>query len=171
MVNATNTSFDERPEPLNRVRMDFPVYINLLGMVDPPMRVTACPNAVVRAECVGKDRRVRQNVLFNESPKRIGFHIGSDKSADLALALDHAHDRSFLGSASACAFASAPVVGLIHFDLATEAANWTATFVGQHRPNLLKHPPRGFVGHARLALNLFRANSATSGSHQVHGIE
>src|SRR5207244_10570235 len=38
-------------------------------------------------------------------------------------------------------------------------------------PDLLKHPPCGFVGDPGFPLDLFRGNSATSRGHEVNRIE
>lgn len=35
----------------------------------------------------------------------------------------------------------------------------------------MKHAPRGFVGHACFALDLFGGNSAARGTHEVHSVK
>ena len=85
--------------------------------------------------------------------------------------MDHADHRSLVGSASAFAFALASVVRLIHFDSTIESANRPTLFIGQHRTDLLEHAPRGFIGDASLALNLFCRDAAPRLRHEIDRVE
>src|ERR1035438_3495670 len=171
MINAPYPGFDQKPEPFDCVRMNIPVHIHLLAVVDALMRVPACAQTVVGLEIVGKDHRAGQDVFLDQSSQRVGLHIGGDEGANLSFTLDHTHDWSFLSATSPRAFAPASVVRLVHFNLATESANRSAVFIGQHGPNLLEHAPCGFVGYASLALNLFRGDAAPGSRHEVHSVE
>src|SRR3981189_2225748 len=52
---------------------------------------------------------------------------------------------------------------LISFD-------WTIVFI-EHRPNLLEHAPCAFIGNTQLALQLFGADAAPRGRHEMDRIE
>lgn len=57
---------------------------------------------------------------------------------------------------------------LVRFDFARKLR--FAIFV-QHRANLLAHPPRAFVGNAKLPLQLLCGDTASSTGHEVHRAE
>jgi hypothetical protein len=42
--------------------------------------------------------------------------------------------------------------------------------LGQQRANLAEHPPSGFISDSGFALNLLCRNTATSRSHEIHGV-
>src|SRR4051812_17343270 len=46
-----------------------------------------------------------------------------------------------------------------------------ASLFGEQRANLTEHSPRGFVSDASFPLNLLCGDSATSRTHEVHGVE
>ena len=171
MIDATDTALDQGPESLNRVRMYVPIYVHPLTMVDAMVCVTPRVKPVVGLEIIGKDHRSRQYVFLDKSAQCVSFNIGGDECANLSLALNHANDGSLVGSASACSLGAAPVVRLIHFDLAVESAQRAALVVIQHRTNLFEHAPRGFVGDASLPLDLLCGDTATGLRHEVDRVE
>src|ERR1700719_956226 len=67
-------------------------------------------------------------------------------------------------------FAPSADINLIHLHAAALRPAQLNLFAHQFA-NLLEHAPRGFVGHARLALNLFRADPAARRPNQVHGVK
>src|SRR5208282_3781807 len=114
--------------------------------------------------------------LFNQSSQCVGFGVGGDECPNLSLALYHAHYRSLVFIAAHWTARAAPLaptadVGFVHFNPAIESANRPALFIGKYGANLLKHAPSGFVGHSRLALNLFRGDTTAGSRHEVHGVE
>jgi hypothetical protein len=171
VVNAPNPGLDQKPEPFDGVRVNVPVNVDLLTVIDPLVRIAACSESVVRRIVIREDHSAGQYVFLDQPAQRIGFNISGDEGPDLSLALDHADHGSFLGSTSPRSYAPAAIVRFVHFDLATESANRSTLFIGQHGANLLEHAPRRLIRHARLALNLFRGDAATGLRHQVDGIE
>src|SRR5271167_1606755 len=128
MVNPSNPVLDERPESLNGVRVGFANDVDAFAVIDSPVRVSSRPKSAIGAVIIGKDKGLGQHMLFNESPQRVGFRIGSNKGTDFAFALNHA-DNSNLVRVLRCwptALAAAPVLGseiaFVHFDLAVPAA-------------------------------------------------
>src|SRR5437016_882315 len=64
------------------------------------------------------------------------------------------------------------VISLIKFYWLLASTKLRA-FLGfvKHRANLFEHAPRGFVGDARLPLNLLRGDAATGLRHEVDRVE
>jgi len=178
MIDASNPGFDQRPKAFNRVRMNVAHHVDFLAMVDAAMVVFVdMPiHQVVRRKVVRKHCALRQNVLLNQSEQRRAFHVGSDDGTDAALAFNHSNDRR-LGSVASqmttcSALAPSAKVHFVHlYSAALLSAQRRGLLVVQHCANLLEHAPCGFVGHSSLALNLFRADAATSRSHQVDRME
>ena len=104
VVNAPDTTLDEAPESFDGIRVNLANYVNAFAVINSSMLVSASIKPVIRAEGVGEYNRLREDVLFNQPVQRIGLNIGSDKCSDLPLALNHADNRGFLGSTSACSF-------------------------------------------------------------------
>ena len=171
MIDATNSGFHERPEAFNCVRVNLADHVDALAMIDSLMLVSASVKPVVGAEGIGKHSGLREHMFFDESTQGVGFNIGCDEGPNLPFTLDHTDYRSFLGSASACSFGTAPVIRFVHFDLATESANRPALFVTKHGADLFEHAPRRFIGDASLALNLRCGDAATGSGHEVDRIE
>src|SRR5581483_9108550 len=64
MVNATDAAFHQRPETLNRVRVNVSLYINLCAVIDAAMFVAATfAESVVRSKFIGKDCALGHNKL------------------------------------------------------------------------------------------------------------
>lgn len=171
VIDATDTALNQAPKSFDGIRVNIANDVNLLGVIDSLVPISACSKAIIRRVVIGKDHRLGKHVLFDKAAQSILLHIGRDKGSNFALALDHSDNGSFLGAASASSFAPTSEVRFVHFDLAPKAADWILLVIGQHGSNLLEHPPCGFVGHARLALNLFRAYPASRGSHEINGIK
>ena len=55
--------------------------------------------------------------------------------------------------------------------LAGSAKRGIAVHIAHVFPDFMAHAPRGFVGHAKLALDLFRGNALPCGAEQKHGVE
>src|SRR5208282_5614234 len=171
MIDTTNSALDQRPETFDGIRVNFANDVDAFAVIDSLVCVSASVKAVVGAESVGEDNRLREYVFFDESAQRVGFNIGSDERPDLSLALHHANNRSFGSSTATRAFSLAPIVGFVHFDLAPESADRPALFVGQHGANLFEHAPRRLVGDSGFALNLLCGDTATGLGHEVDRIE
>lgn len=180
VIDAANAVFDEAPKSLNGIRVNFAHHIDFLAVIDPPMNVLVVMpiHHVVRREVIGKHGALGKDMLFDQPEHRGTFHIVSDHSSDATLALNHSNDRCFLvrevASHRTPSAALAPTAHkhLVHLHagamLPTQRRSF---FIIQHRANLFEHSPRGFIGHARFALNLFSGNTVARRSHQVNRIE
>src|SRR5215213_3281051 len=96
---------------------------------------------------------------------------------DLALSLQHASNNGF--STCAASGNSARLNILVHvLSLAPEkafigfnAARKRIVIFVQHQTDLREHAPCRLVGHARLALKLFRRDTATCRGHEIDRVE
>ena len=178
VIDTLDSVLHKRPETFDGLRVNVASNVDFLAVSNAPMVVVVlrASKSVVRGIVVSENKVGGQNVLFNQAVQGVLFRIGSDECADAALALNESDDRSlcFLvrrGWATLHSLLSTKV-HFIHFDrLLTSAQLRRVLCFVQHGTNLLKHAPCRLVSHSRLALNLFRADSATGRSHQVHGIE
>src|SRR5260370_1366186 len=116
VVDSADPALYEAPESVDGLRVNISSNVDLLAMVDPAMRVPACPDPVVRLKIIGKDHRARQHVFLQKPAQSVSLNVGSDESANLAFALNHTDNGSLVGSASAFSLAPSSVVRLIHFD-------------------------------------------------------
>jgi len=178
VINAFDSILDQRPEPFDSLGVHIASDVDFLAMTDAPMVVVVrgSGESVIDGVVI-REHKVRwQDVLFNQPLHRIFLHIGSHESADAAFTLNNSdHGRfSFLVRRASAALHSlfAAKVHFVHFDRLLASAQLRSVFgFIQHGANLLEHAPRGFVGHASLALNLLRGNSASRLRHEVDGIE
>ena len=180
MINTANPVLNEAPEAFDGVRVDFAHHVDFFTVINPAMVVLVdMPiHHIVRRKVVGKDCALGEDMLFHQAKHRRAFYVGSDNGSDAALAFHHADDRSFFvlkvatHRASDRAFAPSPYVHLVHLNTGTILpAQRRSLLIVQHRANLSEHAPRGFVGDSRLALNLFRGDTATGLRHEVDRIE
>lgn len=178
MIDASNAAFDETPEAFNGIRVDVANDVHLGAMFDAMMRVPifGVSDPIIGSEFICKHRTLWQNVFVNHVKKSAALQIIHSDCADTAFTLDDTHNGSFLfvsahRSASSM-FARAAVIHFIHLNAWTAlASQWACILFVQHRTNLPKHSPRGFVSHSRFSLNLFRANPTACRGHQVDCIK
>jgi len=178
VINALDSVLDQTPESFDGLSMGITSHIDFLAVANAPMVVIVrrSGEAVIRRIIIGKNQIGWQDVLFNQPMQRALSDIGCNECANAPLALDESdHGRfSFLvrrASAALHSLATAKV-HFINLDglLASAQLRRVLRFV-QHGANLLEHAPRSFIGNARLALDLFCRNSATSRGHQIHRVE
>src|ERR1039458_1008915 len=117
MIDTADPALNATPESFDGVRVNLANDVDFLAVVDSMMRVSPSVKAIVGTEIIGEHGRAWENVFLDESMQGVGFHVGSDECANAAFALDHANDRSFLGSAPACSFGTTPAIRDVHFDL------------------------------------------------------
>ena len=91
--------------------------------------------------------------------------IGDNRRHHVPATLDHAqHNR--LGRAEPAD------EGLVNLDMLTGTAKRIiAVHIAHVFADFMAHAPRRFVGHAKLALDLFRRNAVTGGREQEHDVE
>lgn len=176
MINASQSVLHEAPETFDGIGVDVPRHINLLAVVDAVMNVSTFRNvrdAVIAQQFVRKHRALGEDMLANNGEQRRSCGPVSSERSDFAATLHHSdnHNLVFPSITASNAASSANVSFVNLYSLAALSANRFCLIFCQHGANLLEHPPRGFIGHTRLTLNLFRRDAATSGRHQIHRIE
>jgi hypothetical protein len=171
VVNPTNSILNEAPKAFDGLCVRRPENIDASGVIDATMVITAYSQPVVRGEIVSKNCRFRKNMLANHRDKSVGLAIWSNNGADAALAFDHAKHGRFLFPRLAQTADGSAESAFVHLYLLTAAAKRRLVFFVQHTVNLFEHPPCGFVGHTRFALNLFCRDSAAGRGHEIDRIE
>jgi hypothetical protein len=178
VINALDTVLDQRPETFDGLRMHVASNIDFLAVPNAPMVVVmrGSGESGINRVVIRKHKIRWQDVLFNQPLHRVFLHIGSHECTDAALALyESDHWRfSFLVRRASAALHSllAAVVHFVNFDWLLASAQLRSVFgFVQHRTNLLKHAPRGFIRYASLALNLLRGNPASRLRHEIDRVE
>src|SRR5579859_976679 len=109
---------------------------------------------VVPMQFVGVYGAFRQDVLTDQTMKRGLSDIRSGFCDDPTLALDKANDWGFLFVAAhrptGSVLTLATEIGFVHFNGISHGCVF-----GEKGSDLMEHTPRGFVGDASLALDLF----------------
>src|SRR5579885_2627402 len=178
VVDAADSPLHETPESLNRLSVDGPGDIDSRSMVDAPMSVSVSLQPIVADVFIGIDGAGGQDIFLRKTVQSFASGVGSHTSNDAANAtrpipLDHSHHRNFVAALrrttlTALTTPFAAVVHLIHLHRRTLQL---LPLLGEQGANLTEHAPRGFVGDASLPLNLLCGDAATSGTHEVHGVE
>lgn len=178
VIGADNTTLQDRPEALNRIRVDRPDNVLLRSVADHGMIIVIRPQMFEIRSIVGHQRR---NTLINRAMHKAVdgavIHARNHAGDEITLAA-HSADYSGLARTSAASTAAALVpmlvavfaanIRLIHLYDATKA------FFGLHKAhaNAVAHVPSGFVrAEAHVAVNLPRAYSLFAGKHQVSDFE
>jgi len=180
VIYAPDPALNQRPEALNRVRVDVHAHVNLLGMVNPGMfhsSASRIGQVVVARVFVRVNSGCGQDALSDESSQRLGLYAFNFARKDTSAALDSAHDRSFLArNLSSCSTDSAghvarpsAVIHLIDFYRSIVTKLRFVVLRHQFRADQVEHAPRGFVGHTKFALQLLRGDPATHQSKNSDG--
>lgn len=177
VVDPINPTLHERPESLNRVRVNIPTYVDFGRVVNPVMVEPRLPQRVVGTHFIGINGGSRKHPLSDVwhqgSPARVGNRHGHD----LAFPLHHA-EHSLLASRTAPT--EAFPLGGVHVDgfpaevgliKLYRAVQWFVRLFHQLVPNFLGDSPRRLVSHPKLSLKLLSGYPASSASHQVHGVQ
>src|SRR5579872_803987 len=176
MVDATYSALHERPKTLNRVGVNVPHHPHLGTMADPLVLLHADSDTIIDDILIRKDRTLGKDVLAHQSENALRRDIGSGHGFDspntfLRRPLDDSNHRSLLlvaaHGSSSVPLAGSTVVHLIHFDRSAQRC----AVILEKGANLVEHAPRGFVGDASFAFDLFCRDSATCGGHQVDRME
>lgn len=170
MIHTAQTVFDQRPESLNAIRVLVANDINLLRVMNAPMIVTKRIEATIRRMLVRVHDRAWQHSFLNERLKGVGVHVRNNSGDHVALTLNGSgNDGLVFASATSLPTAASVTANVSLVNLYATAQRFV--IFSQHLTNLLEHAPRGFVGNARLALNLFGGDTATRRSHQIDRME
>jgi hypothetical protein len=178
VVHAADSPLYQAPESFNRLSVNVARDIDAARVPNAPMHISMRVKAIVGNVFVGKNGAGRKDIFLRQTVKSFAPCIGSNARHDATMmsrgaAFDHAHDRNFVTavgwpSLTALPTPLAAVVHLIHLHRRTLQLH---SVFGEQRANLFEHAPCGLVGDASFALNLFCGDAATSGTHEVHGVE
>jgi hypothetical protein len=174
VIAADNAALEDRPEALNRVRVDRADNVLLCLMLNGLPRIFDQPVidlVFVRSE----QRNLVGNHFADEALRGVLCHAAKHTSDNVTFAACRADDRRLAG-AGAAGFAVVllipmPVAVLaanprfVHLDNAHELAEF---FVLQRRPDAMADVPSGFVrAEADIALHLASAHTLLGGQHEV----
>ena len=127
----------------------------------------------ISAEIIGLDSAAALDVFGDQRLKGSAFDVGNGTGAQYAVTLHHAeHNRLSLGSASREALdpgLATADVGFIQFD--TSGHRFMVVGLCHELAKFMRHAPRRFVGHAKLALQFLRGHTILAGGKQIHGKE
>src|SRR5581483_8967261 len=181
MIDAADSALQQRPKPFDGVRVNVPIDVDVLAMVNAPMVIALLRQRLVGVGLIGVDDGLFEHLGcdfvehctldvvghdFGRDGSRLTVHPTLRESKHLGLALNAALDAGSASSASPVRFAAD--VGLINLDGAF--GNRRVALIHE-RADAVEHAPRRLVGHAKLALKLFRGDTAASAGHQVERVE
>ena len=177
VVHPIDPALGVRPKPFDVVRMGAAGDVLFGGMDYRPVGIAQAGQAPVRGVFVGEHNgAVGVNVFLHHRDDGIGPVVGLDLDDGLPVALHHSNH----GSLADCAppgveFLAFVFVGLFATDIGFVnlhvAKQLQAVFLGHEFPDLLEHPPSGFVGDAGLTLQLFCRYARPRRGHEEYGIE
>ena len=170
-MRASDGSLEHGPETFNGI--DVVNTINpLIGrMVDGAVVVTEARDFGIGRKFIRADGRAALDVGQDVPLQGLALHVRDDSRHDITAALDHAKDNRLTWCATPALAAGSPPadVGFIGLDM---PAKRRIAINGRHvLADLVRHAPRRLVGHAQLALKLFRWNAMPGSGEQVHGVE
>ena len=174
---ADHAALEDRPEALNRVRVNGADDILLSFMMHGLTRIffqAAVHLMFVRRQQTDSVRHGLADKSFNARLVYVFKHAGDD----IALPLHGTDDRNF-ASARAAAFAVVAFVPMPVVILAADPSLVNLDNAAQfrfrlhhRRADFVGHIQRGFIGaETQLPLNLQRANALLAGRHQMHDLE
>lgn len=176
VVGADDTPLQDRPEALNRIRVDRTDDVLTPGVIDGPVgELLGRQSAIGRPIIVGNETDLGRNGLAHELHDGAGVGLVNDLGDHTALTLYSADDGSFALGAAATYITSImrPVaitaltadIGLIDFHHADQLAE---LFVGEPGPDPVAHVPSGFVAaEAHRPMHLEGRNTLLGGQHHV----
>jgi hypothetical protein len=177
MIDAPQAVLEQAPKPFDSVRMNLADYVNLGRVIDSLVVIGTSRhvlNSMVGVQFVRKYRALGENVFTNHSEKRRAFHVIGNQGLDSAFPLDDPDHGSLnlvsCHRSASSALASSAHVGFVNLDALTSTA-YRSAILFLHGATLFEHAPRGFVGDARLPLNLFSRDSAARLRHEIDRIE
>ncbi len=177
MIDSANSVLCRTPEAFNGVDVRIARDKDFSRVIDPLVLIAHRLQRIVRNIFIGKHRAMRHCPFDDVRHQCCALSVGNDLRDDPSFAFDYAENGSLTSPASPEMLAltrmlvlfEATIKAFIHLDFAGQL--WTVVTFVQHRANLLEDAPRGFVGDAKLTLQLLGANAASRGSHQIHRIE
>lgn len=174
VVSADDHSLEQAPEVLYAVGVNAASDI-LSGMVNEVVLVCRAEGAIrlqgIRVDD-GSRRDVRENLALQFAASRAVNH----HRADLAVALQHAHDESFIGEWAAMALLPLVLVLFLAADPRLISLHGTREGVIEaldfhSEPDAMIHEPCRLLSHAERAGHLVGADAFLAGRHHPHSRE
>lgn len=172
MIDAIDTTLDQRPEALNRVYMVDTESVFTLAVTHHTMSVTELLNRVVAGELIGMDGVVSpsRHVIPDDRHDGASFHIFDYRGQDLPLIpVSQPDNGSLTARATPCAF-TRPLtadVSLIYFNMPVHRLG----FLIHETAYQLEHSPRCLIGNSEFTFKLFSRDTAAGAGHQEHGMK
>lgn len=174
-VSTFQSTFQERPEILDPVRVDISLHI-ALGVIDHVMDVLAIKSEIAN-QLVGENIGTGCYMVAHFAMQRFPLGIGNVHGADLLrVPVQQAHHDGLARSASAGDFGlfifvheagESANVRFIGFDLAFHLVPEGALLHRQTNP--LEHEPSGFLSYAQILRDLIRTDSVLAIGQQPDG--
>jgi hypothetical protein len=175
VIDASNAILCQRPEAFNRVRVRIARDIDALPVMYPLVLITGPFEWIVGDVFIREDDALGQHSLRNMRNERCGLGIRNHFGHDFTAAFNETEYRRFPSAASSQVLPFAPMLVLFQtaikaFVRLNLASQWTIAFI-EHRANPVEDTPCAFIGDAKLAVQLLRADSASRDRHQMDRIE
>src|SRR6266699_2550770 len=178
VVDPADTALYQTPESFDGLSVNVARDVNLCAVPDALMNISVLLKAIVRNVVIGEHGARRQDIFLRQTMKSVPCRVRSytrhnPANALLCVPFRHAHDRNFVAPQRRTPTLPHPLSfpPVVHFVHLNRRALQLQTVLGQETPNLAEHAPRGLIGDASFPLNLLRGDTATSGTHEVHGVE
>ena len=168
MINAAYAVFDVRPKAFDGIGMNVAKHIDFLRVQNSIVLVSHLAKWAIDVIVVRKNGRTLFDVANNRGKDGNLLDVGDGAGFEFAAALSHADNRGFASSAApALPLALAAEITFVNLN---DAIKWVKVFA-QSMANFFAHTPRGFIGHARFALDLFGRDASAGLSHEVNDVE
>ena len=171
MINATDATFDQRLEALNRIDVGIASGILTTAMPDNLMSISELLDVIVAGKFIRMDDilSVSGNIVPDDRHDCPTLNVLNDLSDNLrGFPVDQPHYRGFALSTSPWfAVMLTTNIRFVYLGIAVKRI----AFLIHQRANLLEHSPRCFVSHSEFPFKLFSRDTATSGAYQEHGMK
>ena len=173
-VRPADRPLQDQPKGFEIVNVIDPAHILFRPVFDRSVAVTHIRDRPVGHPFVGADMGTWGNVR-PDMREQVTPAGGLDNAGnDLAFALHHAEHDGLLCAAPGQtlllpANGTPADIGFVQFDNAVQRA--VAINLGHVLADFVAHTPRGFVGHAQLALQFLRRYAMPRRCEKIHGIE
>lgn len=172
---AHDAALQQRPEAINRLRVNDTINILFLGMADEGMREVFFEMPVAGMLISDEQANIISDGLANETVQGRGISIGDHAGDDIALALDCADNDELASNTGSRLFlvpmtvtVAATDVGFVNLD---DAAQLGFRF-NKSGADFVAHGMCGAVAtEAHHALNLKSADPLLAGQHEMHDLE
>jgi hypothetical protein len=177
---ADYAAFEDRPEALDRVRVDRADDVLTLAVVNDTVWELLIKPAIAAPLVSAKQANLLGHRAAYKAPENVAAHAVDNARNNLSLALDSTNDRNFARADPASSSASAALVlvpvlgeasdeGFIYLDDAHQLAE---VFVGKASAHPVAHvPSRAIRAEAHHSMHLQRADPFLAGQHQVDDTE